>query len=121
MPKAISTATAHFSKLQRAHIDLVRALSVLQPHRIIGQADLADVEGRTDYLRQVYLTVIRYLEGVVDDTITHIYAEGEADWSHVDIALWDAVNDVDFSETLCALAHAGVRFDAYQNDRSEAA
>jgi len=112
----------HFTQLERAHVDLVRALSVLPPHRIIGEADIADVEARADHLQSVNRLFWHYLDAVLTDTVNHIAGDGDVDWQAVEVAMWDALNDIDFAETAAALDRAGVRFDGtYQNDRSEAA
>lgn len=91
-----SAGAVRRSKLERAHLDLIRALSALPPHRIVGTADAADVEGRADYLRQVYLAAIRYLEVIADDTLDHIASDGEVDWMRANILFWDVVNDGDY-------------------------
>jgi hypothetical protein len=107
----VNATRVHFTRLERAHIDFVRALSALQPHRIIGEADLADIEGRADHLRQAYRLFVNYIDAVAEDTMNSM-ADGDVDWLAVEMALFDATNDTDFSETADALHRAGVRFDS---------
>jgi len=106
---AKTTATAHFSKLQRAHIDLTRALSALPPHRIIGNADGADVEAPAGHLHQVFRLTAAYIDAGILDTMNHMATATDPDWLKIEIILGDAVNDPD-CDLVGQLERAGVRF-----------
>jgi len=108
---ATTKLSTNFTKLQGAHVYVTRALSALPPHRIVGKADLVDIEGRMDHLQAVYRIVNRYADVVLEDTIRHIAGDGNVDWQAVRLALCDAVNEIAFSETAAALHRAGVRFE----------
>jgi hypothetical protein len=100
----------HFSRLERAHIDLTRALSALPPHRIIGNADAADVEARADHLHQVFCLTAAYIDAVILDTMNHMATATDPDWLKIELILGDAVNDPD-CDLVGQLMRAGVRFD----------
>src|SRR5262245_36596341 len=106
MAQATSRVNAnrvHFSKLERAHLSLVQSLTVLFPHRIVGDADAADIEARADHLRQAHRVFLHYIEAVTLDTMNHIVSDGPVDWVKVEVALFDACNDADPEETIGAL------------------
>jgi hypothetical protein len=116
MPKATNRVTAnrvHFSRLERAHLNLIQSLTVLFPPRIVGQADAADIESRADHLQQVFRAVIRYEEAVIADTAERIAGPHRG---KVAEHLWDAISEPDW-DIVAALERAGVRF----NPQAEAA
>jgi len=102
----VTANRVHFSRLQRAHLDLIQSLTVLFPPRIAGQADAADVESRTDHLQAVFRAVIRYEEAVIADTADHLTAAG-ARRGEVESILWDAISDDPDWDIIAALDGAG--------------
>jgi hypothetical protein len=53
------------------HLNLIRALAELTPHRIIGNADAADFQNRADHLRGTFAAVERYANAVMADTASN--------------------------------------------------
>jgi hypothetical protein len=97
----------HFSRLERAHLNLVRSLTVLFPPRIRGTADAADVLNRTEHLQAVHGALVEYLEAVLDDTMDHLDVPEPVDEREVELAIWDAINvDPDY-DVIAWLSRAG--------------
>ena len=104
----VNANRSHFTRLERAHVDLVYALCTQEPHRIVGRADSIDVEGRIEHTRTAYQLLIRCIDAVIADTFDSMFASGDS--AKITLILFDSVSDYSF-DPLDALQRAGVRFD----------
>src|SRR5215472_14951286 len=103
----VNANRVHFTRLERAHVDFVRALSALPPPRIVGDADAADIEGRTDHVRAVYRACIHYIDAAVTDTMDHLAVVHVANPQAIQMTLFDAVSETDL-DVIGDLQRAGV-------------
>jgi hypothetical protein len=98
------------SILERAHLDLVRALANTPPPRIRGAADLADVEAVADHLREVFLAVTAYEEAVIADAMGHLPVS-RANHDEVESLLWAMLNEDDHHHLPRWLDQAGCHLE----------
>src|SRR5262245_14769607 len=103
-----SPSTIRTSSLERAHVDLVRALSALSPPRpIVGVADAAGVLARTEHMQKIYRIAMDYLEAVMATTIDHLPTAEAVDQHEIQLAIWDSVNDDPDYDVVAWLSRAG--------------
>jgi hypothetical protein len=94
------------SSLEHAHRALIAQLAALAPRPIVGFADAADVEARTDHLQAVFKAVIEYEQAAITDTVDHLAAVRNHRGEVVDL-LWDSINEDPDWDIVAALSRAG--------------
>ena len=60
------------SPVRRAHTELVAALAGNVPHAIYADVDSEDLDGRADYLEEVFASLHVYVTSIIADTTRHI-------------------------------------------------
>jgi hypothetical protein len=107
----VNANSVRFSRPERAHTDLTRALSALSPHRVVGNADAADIAARADLMREVFVAAVRYEEAIVADTIDHLPPMTARDREEIVKYLWDSINEDSDYDIIADLNRAGVCLD----------
>ena len=100
------------SPVRRAHTELVAALAGNVPHAIYADVDSEDLDGRADYLEEVFASLHVYVASIIADTARHI-PSGTLDRRYLDNLFEDLSADA-----LGVIRNAAEEMRKHQNWRA---